>query len=51
MKNRLIFIVTIYIGIAVLIGLIAWLIMGAAIFEYLTDVFEQMFRYVSFHPR
>lgn len=47
----MILIVMIYVGIAVLGGLIAWLTMGNTIFEYLTDVFGQMFRYVSFHPR
>ena len=51
MKNQLIAFVTIYVAIAVLVGLIVWVTAGNAIFEFLFDVFRQMFRYVSFHPR
>ncbi len=51
LKNRLIAFVTIYVVIAVLVGLIAWLTMGNVIFEFLFDVFGEMFRYVSFHQR
>lgn len=51
MKNRLIAFVTIYVVIAALLGLIVWLTAGNAIFEFLFDVFREMFRYVSFHQR
>jgi len=51
LKNRLIAFVTIYVVIAVLLGLIVWLTMGNVIFEFLFDVFREMFRYVSFHQR
>ena len=43
MKNRLIAFVTIYVVIAVLLSLIVWLTRGNVIFEFLFDVFREMF--------